>query len=73
MERKPRQKKEMLLPSSLLEDIEYDELDKEMQSKHIQENNAPTKEGISILINLIFHKIIYQCLILIIILQHQMN
>ena len=55
MERKPLQKKEMLLPSSLLEDIENDELDKKMQSKHIQENNAPTKEGISILINLNFY------------------
>ena len=39
MERKPRKKKEMLLPSSLLEDIENDELDKEMQSNHFQENN----------------------------------
>ena len=28
MKRKPRPKKEMLLPSSLIEDIEYDELDK---------------------------------------------
>ena len=55
MERKMHKKKEKLLPTSLLEDIEYDELDKEMQSKHIQENNAPTKEGISILINLNFY------------------
>ena len=54
MERKPRQKKEMLLPSSLLEDIEYDELDKEMQSKQIQENNEPAINGIFLLFNLIF-------------------
>ena len=31
MERKPRQKKEVLLPTSLMEDIECDELDKELQ------------------------------------------
>ena len=54
MERKPRQKKEMLLPSSLLEDIEYDELDKEMQSKQIQENNEPAIKGIFLLFNLNF-------------------
>ena len=31
-------KKELLLPSSLLNDIEFDELDKELQSKEVQEN-----------------------------------
>ena len=54
MERKPLQKKEMLLPSSLLEDIEYDELDKEMQSKQIQENNELATKGIFLLFNLNF-------------------
>ena len=54
MERKPRKKKEMLLPSSLLEDIENDELDKEMQSSHIQENNESKINSISILFILIF-------------------
>ena len=54
MKRKPRPKKEMLLPSSLIEDIEYDELDKEMQSKHIQENNESKINSISILFILIF-------------------
>ena len=46
MERKPRKKKEMLLPSSLLEDIENDELDKEMQSNHFQENTESKIKGI---------------------------
>ena len=54
MKRKPRPKKEMLLPTSLIEDIEYDELDKEMQSKHIQENNESKINSISILFILIF-------------------
>ena len=31
-------KKELFLPSSLLNDIEFDELDKELQSKEVQEN-----------------------------------
>ena len=30
--------KEMFLPSSLINDIEFDELDKELQSKEVQEN-----------------------------------
>ena len=54
MERKTHKKKEKLLPTSLLEDIEYDELDKEMQSKQIQENNAPAIKGIFLLFNLNF-------------------
>ena len=54
MERKTHKKKEKLLPTSLLEDIEYDELDKEMQSKHIQENNESKINSISILFILIF-------------------
>ena len=54
MKRKPLPKKEMLLHSSLIEDIEYDELDKEMQSKHIQENNESKINSISILFILIF-------------------
>lgn len=32
-------KKELFLPSSLLNDIEFDELDKELQSKEDKENN----------------------------------
>ena len=51
MERKPRKKKEMLLPSSLLEDIENDELDKEIQSNQIHQNNEPEIKGISLLFN----------------------
>lgn len=31
--------KELFLPSSLLNDIEFDELDKELQSKEVKENN----------------------------------
>ena len=48
MERKPPRKKENLLPTSLLEDIEYDELDKEMQLLHISDDNNKIKEGMYI-------------------------
>ena len=41
MERKPRQKKEVLLPTSLMEDIECDELDKELQLIQINETWLP--------------------------------
>ena len=51
MERKKRQKKEHLLPTSLLEDMEYDELDKEIQSNQIHQNNEPEIKGISLLFN----------------------
>ena len=51
MERKKRQKKEKLLPTSLLEDMEYDELDKEMQSNQIHQNNEPEIKGISLIFN----------------------
>ena len=44
MERKPRQKKEVLLPTSLMEDIECDELDKELQLIQINENNILKKK-----------------------------
>jgi len=54
MERKKRQKKEQLLPTSLLEDMECDELDKEMQSNQIHQNKEPEIKGISLLFNLIF-------------------
>ena len=43
------QKKEILLPTSLLEDIEFDQLDKELQSIQIKENNDPEIKGIYIL------------------------
>ena len=49
MERKPRQKKEVLLPTSLMEDIECDELDKELQLIQINENNEPKIKSIYIL------------------------
>ena len=49
MERKPRQKKEILLPTSLMEDIECDELDKELQLIQINENNEPKIKSIYIL------------------------
>ena len=39
MEKKSKPKKETLLPTSLLNDIEYDELDKELQLSNIFENN----------------------------------
>ena len=55
MERKPHQKKETLLPTSLMEDIEFDELDKELQLKQIQENNEPTLKSIYILFNYNFN------------------
>lgn len=32
-------KKELFLPSSLLNDIEFDELDKELQSTEVKENS----------------------------------
>jgi hypothetical protein len=48
MERKTPRKKENLLPRSLLEDIEYDELDKEMQLLHISDDNNKIKEGMYI-------------------------
>ena len=49
MERKPPQKKEVLLPTSLMEDIECDELDKELQLIQINENNEPKIKSIYIL------------------------
>ena len=49
MERKLRQKKEVLLPTSLMEDIECDELDKELQLIQINENNEPKIKSIYIL------------------------
>jgi hypothetical protein len=49
MERKPSQKKEVLLPTSLMEDIECDELDKELQLIQINENNEPKIKSIYIL------------------------
>lgn len=49
MERKSRQKKEVLLPTSLMEDIECDELDKELQLIQINENNEPKIKSIYIL------------------------
>jgi hypothetical protein len=49
MERKPRQKKEVLLPTSLMDDIECDELDKELQLIQINENNEPKIKSIYIL------------------------
>jgi len=55
MERKSHQKKETLLPTSLMEDIEFDELDKELQLKQIQENNEPTLKSIYILFNYNFN------------------
>ena len=57
MERKPRQKKEVLLPTSLMEDIECDELDKELQLIQINENNEPKIKSIYILFYF-FHLII---------------
>ena len=38
MERKTSEIKENLLPTSLLNDIEYDDLDKELQLMHISNN-----------------------------------
>ena len=38
MERKTPEIKENLLPTSLLNDIEYDDLDKELQLMHISNN-----------------------------------
>ena len=50
MERKPLQKKEILLPTSLMEDIECDELDKELQSIQIGEKKQPIINSIYIFI-----------------------
>ena len=50
MERKPRQKKEILLPTSLMEDIECDELDKEMRSIQMEEKKQPIIKSIYIFI-----------------------
>ena len=55
MEKKSKPKKETLLPTSLLNDIEYDELDKELQLSNIFENNDFQKKCKNNLYYLIFN------------------
>ena len=45
MQVKEFQKKEILLPTALMEDIEYDKLDKELQSMQIEENKDHKIKG----------------------------
>ena len=45
MQVKESEKKETLLPTSLMKDIEYDQLDKKLQSIQIEENNDPKVNG----------------------------
>lgn len=55
MERNRHKKKEILLPTSLVEDIECDELDKELQLIQIPENNENIIKSTYILFYNIFN------------------
>ena len=45
MEKKSKKKDETFLPTSLMDDIEYDQLDKELEFKPISEGDNVTSES----------------------------
>ena len=49
MEKKSKEKNEIFLPTSLMDDIEFDELDKELEFTPISEGNNSTNKSKRIL------------------------
>ena len=55
MEKKSKKKDETFLPKSLMDDIEYDQLDKELEFQPISEGNNVTNESKLFYFKLIFN------------------
>ena len=60
MEKKSKKKDETFLPKSLMDDIEYDQLDKELEFQPISEGNNVTNESKLFYFKLIFNKFRYK-------------